>query len=65
MSRKRIPKGPVRRMVFLHRESLMWALQSMRDDRNRPRDQGDAEWDKRWDAADKHLRELIAASERA
>lgn len=65
--RKRIPKGRVLRKVMLDRKALMWALNSMKDDKYNveTRRTMSLEWATKYAEAEKHLLELIAAAERA
>lgn len=67
MSRKRIPKGRVQRKVFLDREALVFALHALKDDQHTVTTRGDMkeDWAVRYVTAEKHLNELIEASERA
>lgn len=63
---KRTPKLPVRRRVFLDRAALMWALNAMKDDKFSVEQRGamSPEWAAKYDKAEKHLLELVAATER-
>lgn len=65
--RRRIPKGRVQRRVFIDRSALMWALNAMRDDRFNVEQRGamTADWAEKYETAESHLLELVAASERA
>lgn len=67
MPRVRIPKGRVQRRVFLDRTALMWALNAIKDDRYNVVKRGAMtdEWSAKYDAAERHLAELIRAAERS
>jgi hypothetical protein len=67
MTRKRIPKGRVRRTVILDHAALSFALAAIRDDRYKVSQTADAgtDWEARYDAAEKHLVELIRCAEEA
>jgi hypothetical protein len=61
----RIPKGRVQRRVFLDHTALMWALNAIKDDRYNVTERGAMtdEWGAKYDAAEKHIAELIHATE--
>jgi hypothetical protein len=64
--KKIIPEGRVRRMVAIDHAALTWALAVVKDEKHNVITRGamSDEWLKKYQGAEAHLMELIAASER-